>query len=50
MSNVNFSFGTDLLGNFVTGNGVYVYATVFAGGTWVQTSRPRQKRHGHAGR
>lgn len=37
MSNVNFSFGTDLLGNFVAGNGVYVYATVFAGGTWVQT-------------
>jgi hypothetical protein len=37
MSNVNFSFGTNLLGNFVAGNGVYVYATVFAGGTWVQT-------------
>ena len=37
MSNVNFSFGTDLLGNFVAGNGVYVYATVFAGGTWVNT-------------
>jgi hypothetical protein len=37
MSNVNFSFGTDLLGDFVAGNGVYVYATVFAGGTWVQT-------------
>ena len=37
MSNVNFSFGTNLLGNFVAGNGVYVYATVFAGGTWVRT-------------
>src|SRR5687768_10249497 len=37
MSNVNFSFGTNLLGNFVAGNGVYVYATVFAGGTWVQS-------------
>ena len=38
MSNVNFSFGTNLLGNFIAGNGVYVYATVFAGGTWVQRS------------
>ena len=37
MSNVNFSFGTNLLGNFVAGNGVYVYATVFAGGAWVQS-------------
>jgi hypothetical protein len=37
MSNVNFSFGTNLLGDFVAGNGVYVYATVFAGGTWVQS-------------
>ena len=37
MSNVNFSFGTNLLGNFVAGNGVYVYATVFSGGTWVQS-------------
>ena len=37
MSNVNFSFGANLLGDFVAGNGVYVYATVFAGGTYVQT-------------
>ena len=44
MSNVNFSFGTDLLGDFVAGNGVYVYATVFAGGTWVDV-RARRQRH-----
>jgi len=37
MSNVSFSFGGSLPGNFVAGNGVYVYATVFAGGTFVQT-------------
>ena len=37
MSNVSFSFGTNLSADFVAGNGVYVYATVFAGGTNVQT-------------
>ena len=37
MSNVSFSFGTVLQGDFAAGNGVYVYATVFAGGTQVGT-------------
>jgi hypothetical protein len=37
MSTVSFSFGSALQGDFVAGNGTYVYATVFAGGTNVQT-------------
>ena len=37
MSNVTFSFGSVLQGSFADGNGVYVYATVFAGGTQVGT-------------
>ena len=38
MSNVTFSFGSVLQGNFADGNGVYVYATVFGGGTQVGNS------------
>ena len=37
MSTVSFSFGSVLQGDFAAGNGVYVYATVFAGGTYQQT-------------
>jgi hypothetical protein len=37
MSNVSFSFGSVLQGDFVHNNGVYVYATIFAGGAWVAT-------------
>ena len=37
MSNVSFSFGSVLQGDFADGNGVYVYATVFGGGTQVGT-------------
>ena len=37
MSNVSFSFGSVLQGDFVHNNGVYVYATVFARGGQVGT-------------
>lgn len=37
MSNVSFSFGSVLQGDFVASNGVYVYATVFAGGAYQTT-------------
>jgi len=37
MSSVSFSFGGALQGDFVPGNGVYVYATVFAGGVYQMT-------------
>jgi hypothetical protein len=37
MSNVSFAFGSVLQGDFVAGNGVYVYATVFANGAYQTT-------------